>query len=79
MTATAIRAKHWILRHYVWVAPVLLVFALMASLKLSPSTWQEWIAIVGIPFGLLLAAQKQKTDELVLFSQLFAIQPSLII
>src|SRR5258705_11747764 len=71
MTAAAINAKHWVLRHYLWVAVTLLLSALAASLCLPLTSWHEWAAIIGIPFGFLIATQKQKTEELELFTELF--------
>jgi len=71
MTVRAINAKHWVLRHYLWVALILLILALAVGVWLQPKTWQEWIAIVGVPAAFLVAVQKQKTEELELFKRLF--------
>jgi hypothetical protein len=71
MTTCAIKAKHWVLRHYLWVTIALLLTAFGAVVSLPLDTWQERLGILVVPFAFLIAVQKQKTEELVLFKQLF--------
>jgi hypothetical protein len=70
-TDCAIRAKHWVLRHYLWVTIALLVVALGVALCIRPDSWQEWFGVLAFPFAFLVAVQKQKTEELALFKELF--------
>ena len=71
LTICAIKAKHWVLRHYLWVTLTLLLLALAVASLLRPETWEEWAAIIGVPVAFLVASQKQKTEELRLFKELF--------
>ncbi len=71
MTIFAIEAKHWVLRHYLWVALGLLVLALAVTFGLQLKTVQQWVGIIGVPAIVLVTLQKQKTEELVLFKSLF--------
>jgi hypothetical protein len=71
MTTGAVRAKHWVLRHYLWVAIGLLIVATAIAFWTQPKTWQDWLGILALPFGFLVAIQKQKTEELELFERLF--------
>jgi hypothetical protein len=71
MTDSAIRGKHWVLRHYLWVTMVLLSFAFVAVFLLPLGTWETRLAVIAFPFAFLLAVQKQKTEELMLFKELF--------
>jgi|SRR6478736_5628061 len=71
MTTFAIWAKHGVLRHYLWVTIILLIAAFGAACLLPLDTWQERLGILFIPFAFLMAIQKQKTEELHLFKQLF--------
>jgi len=67
----AVRVKHWVLRHYLWVALTLLLLALAAGLIVNLRDWKGWVALVGVPFSFLLTVQRQKTEELELFRKLF--------
>lgn len=71
MTICAIKAKHWVLRHYLWIAIALLASALVAAFWGRPEKVEEWVAIIGIPALFLVTVQKQKTEELELFKSLF--------
>jgi hypothetical protein len=71
MTICAIKAKHWVLRHYLWVALTLLVVALAAALLLHPDKVEHWLAIIAVPAVFVVTMQKQKTEELQLFKSLF--------
>jgi hypothetical protein len=67
----AVRVKHWVLRHYLWVALTLLLLALATGLIVKLQDWKGWLAVIGVPFSFLLTIQKQKTEELELFRKLF--------
>jgi len=71
MTICAIKAKHWVLRHYFWIALGLLVLALAVAFRLQPKTVEQWVGIIGVPAFVLVTLQKQKTEELQLFKGLF--------
>lgn len=71
MTICAIKAKHWVLRHYLWIAIALLLLALVAAFWLRPENLEEWLAIIGVPALFLVTVQRQKTEELALFKSLF--------
>jgi hypothetical protein len=71
MTDRAIRAKHWVLRHYLWVAIALLFLALAIAFWTQQETWQTRLGFLAIPFVFLVGIQKQKTEELILFKELF--------
>jgi hypothetical protein len=71
MTTCAIKAKHWVLRHYLWVTVGLFVLVVVGLLWIQPNTWQDWIGILAVPLAFLVAVQKQKTEELTLFKELF--------
>ena len=70
MTIIAVDVKHWVLRHYLWVALILLLSTVATVVLLRPTDW-KWLPIMGIPFTFLITVQKQKTEELSLFKQLF--------
>lgn len=59
------------LRHYLWVTLGLLILVLAIAFWTQPRTWQDWLGILALPFAFLVAVQKQKTEELALFKQLF--------
>ncbi len=67
----AVRVKHWVLRHYLWVALTVLLLALATGLIVKLQDWKGWLAVIGVPFSFLLTIQKQKTEELELFRKLF--------
>jgi len=72
MTICAIKAKHWVLRHYLWIAIGALALALIADFTVaSNAEWQIRLSILGVPFSLLYFVQKQKMEELELFKRLF--------
>jgi hypothetical protein len=71
LCSAAVRVKHWVLRHYLWVALSLLLLALATGLAARLQDWKIWLTVVGVPFSLLLTTQKQKTEELKLFTKLF--------
>jgi hypothetical protein len=71
MNVCAVKAKHWVLRHYLWVTISLLMIVLVVAYWTQPKTWQDWLGIFALPFGFLVAVQKQKTEELELFERLF--------
>src|SRR6266576_2022459 len=72
MTVCAIKAKNWMLRHYLWVAIALLMTALGAVFLIRPGTWQDWLGILAVPFAFLVTLQRQKIEELELFKRLFS-------
>jgi len=59
------------LQHYLWVALALLPFALAVGFLLKFRAWKEWAAVIGVPATFLAVVQKQKTEELKLFKDLF--------
>lgn len=72
MTICAIKAKHWVLRHYVWIAAASLGFSLAAVFTVAKSAeWPSRLTILGVPFIVLYSLQKQKMEELELFRNLF--------
>jgi hypothetical protein len=71
MSIIALQVKHWVLRHYLWVALILLLLALAAAVLSKPLDWKIWVPILGIPFSFLWTIQKQKIEELELFKKLF--------
>ena len=71
MTICAIKAKHWVLRHYLWVALGLLVLALAVAFCLQLKTVEQWVGIIAVPAIVVVTLQKQKTEELQLFKGLF--------
>ena len=71
MGTRAITIKHWVLRQYLWLAVALLGAAFGAACLLPLDTWQERLGILAVPFVFLVAAQRQKTEELRLFKELF--------
>ncbi|NJM54784.1 MAG: hypothetical protein HC841_01605 [Verrucomicrobiae bacterium] len=71
MTNTAIRAKHWVLRHYLWIACAMMLAAFGAAFLPQFETWQTRLGVLAFPFAFLVTTQKQKTEELELFKKLF--------
>jgi hypothetical protein len=69
--AAAVQVKHWVLRHYLWVALSILLLALATGRLINLQDWKGWLAIIGVPFSFLLTIQKQKNEELELFRKLF--------
>lgn len=67
----AVKAKHWVLRHYLWVTIILLMIVVTVAFWTHPRTWHDWLGILAVPFGFLVAVQRQKTEELELFERLF--------
>jgi len=68
----AVRVKHWVLRHYLWVALTVLLLALATGILVNLQDWKGWLAVIGVPFSFLLTIQRQKTEELELFRRLFS-------
>src|SRR5713101_1226815 len=71
MLMISVQVKHWVLRHYLWVALILVLLALAAVVLWNPKDWRGWLPILGIPFSFLWTIQKQKIEELELFKKLF--------
>jgi hypothetical protein len=71
MTPLAIRTKFWILRQHLWVTVGLLFGAMLLCLSIPVESWKDWGAILAVPFAFLVMTQKQKTEELQLFKDLF--------
>jgi len=66
------KAKHWVMRHSLWIATGLFGLSLAASLTFA-STWasQVKLTLIGIPFTFVFLIQKQKLEETRLFKELF--------
>lgn len=72
MTVCAIKIKHWILRHYLWIAVVTFVLSIVAIVTFAKhAEWQIRLSILGVPFTLFYFVQKQKMEELEVFKSLF--------
>jgi hypothetical protein len=71
MTICAIKSKHWVLRHYLWIAIALLLLALVVAFWLRPENLEQWLAIFAVPAVFVVTIQRQKTEELALFKSLF--------
>ena len=70
MSIVAMKAKHWILRHYVSIDIGLFGLAMTWGIIWN-AQGQAWLAILGVPVAFLVGAQKQKREELELFRGLF--------
>src|SRR5258707_11691626 len=71
MLIIGVHVKHWVLRHYLWVALILLLLTIAAAVLFTPLNGKDWVPILGIPFTFLWTIQKQKIEELELFKKLF--------
>jgi hypothetical protein len=72
MMLCAIWARHWVFRHYLWIAVALLVLCFGLVLRLQLRSFEQWSPILGVPFAFVFVMQKQKAQELELFRNLFS-------